>query len=75
MPFVKKQTYLLANELTRQGVGTYRISTFMPNDDVEELVSKVKNSWESTEELESRTPHIDEDKLEGLVKQMMNLSG
>ena len=62
IPFVRNQNFQCANELTRRGIGTHRISTFVPEEeDIHSMITKITKSWDSTAELEARTPHVDED--------------
>jgi hypothetical protein len=57
LPGMRRQSSTCANELTRRGSGTYRISSFVQD----RAILKKLSAWDSPEELESDTPHADED--------------
>ena len=56
LPNMRRQAGTCANELTRRGHGTYRISSFVHDGSI----LKTLSNWDSPEELESNTPHINE---------------
>ena len=57
LPRVRRQSLSCANELSRGGHGTHRLSSFVHDDKILEKFCQ----WDSPQELETNTPHEDED--------------